>query len=63
MLLLDLDRFHQAADQFAPLWELGSVQAATNLRCEVLQLPQHLPQVLLLVRALLRYRRLVLKPR
>jgi hypothetical protein len=41
MLILDLDRFHQAAEDLASLGAVGLVQAMANLGGEVLQLPQH----------------------
>ena len=53
MLLLDLDGFHQAADNLASLREIGPIQATTNLGGELLQLPQHLSQFLPLGRTVL----------
>jgi hypothetical protein len=41
MLILDLDGFHQATDDFPASGEICSVQALTNLVGEIFQATQH----------------------
>ena len=48
MFFLNLDCFHQAADNLTPLGKIGLVQSTSHLGSEILQLPQHQSQLFLL---------------